>query len=293
MVLPAGPTNPMMPTTLVNVTAPYRAVVFDQWGVLHNGSVPYAGAVEAIEHLAAQGKILAVLSNSGKRAAPNAQRIAAMGLPTERFAHVMTSGEAFWQDCQSGRVSPGRLLPIVAKPGDFELWNHGLNLHRSESVQDATSVLLMGLPEGTDGRAQMEILDEARACDLPLYCTNPDRGSPRADGLVQLSPGALARRFQESGGTVTYYGKPHPPIFEALSLAMGAAPQETLMVGDSLEHDIAGAAAVGWRTAFVMGGLHADAFHNAEPSETLRALAAAHGSPIPDFVISRLASPGA
>ena len=47
------------------------------------------------------------------------------------------------------------------------------------------------------------------------------------------------------------FAKPSPRVFAFLAkrlAALGIAPHETLMVGDSLENDIAPAAAAGWRT---------------------------------------------
>ena len=47
------------------------------------------------------------------------------------------------------------------------------------------------------------------------------------------------------------FAKPSPRVFATLSeklAALGIAPHETLMVGDSLENDIIPAAAAGWRT---------------------------------------------
>ncbi|MDG2069494.1 MAG: TIGR01459 family HAD-type hydrolase, partial [Paracoccaceae bacterium] len=41
--------------------------MFDQWGVLHNGTAPYSGAIDCLANLANSGLTLAVLSNSGKR----------------------------------------------------------------------------------------------------------------------------------------------------------------------------------------------------------------------------------
>lgn len=283
----------LTPTALVEVASAFQAIVFDQWGVLHNGSAPYPGAAEAIEALAAGGKTLAVLSNSGKRAEPNAQRIAAMGLPAQHFGHVMTSGEAFWQDCAAGKVTTGQLLPFTAKAGDFEAWRGDLDVRQAAWIGEAAAVLLMGLPEGTDGTAQRTLLKEALASSLPLYCTNPDRGSPRADGAIQLSPGALAHEYEDAGGKVTFYGKPHRPVFDALTEVLGIEPSDILMVGDSLEHDIAGGAAAGWKTAFVMGGLHADAFIGRDVNTALVALTREHASPRPDYLISRLAETGA
>lgn len=44
------------------------------------------------------------------------------------------------------------------------------------------------------------------------------------------------------------YGKPHPAIFQAALAALGARPEETAMLGDRLDRDIAGAGALGIRT---------------------------------------------
>ncbi|MBV6657961.1 MAG: TIGR01459 family HAD-type hydrolase [Devosiaceae bacterium] len=285
----------LTPTTLLAIAAPFKAVVFDQWGVLHDGRDAYAGAAQAIEALAAQGKALAVLSNSGKRAAPNAKRIADIGLPAHHFGQVMTSGEAFWQDHAAGRLSLGLVYAITAKPGDFSVWSGTLNIKEASSIDDASAIVLMGLPEGSDGSHEMALLHGARERGLPLICTNPDRGSPRPGGLVQIAPGALAHAYKDAGGDVTFYGKPHLPVFAALQHALGVRAEEILMVGDSLEHDVAGGAGAGWKTAFVMGGLHATAFvdPDAEPANAaLRELADAHRAPLPDFMIHHLADPG-
>lgn len=274
---------------LMAVAGQCDAIVFDQWGVLHNGSQPYPGAIDAVEELAKAGKKLAVLSNSGKRSEPNRQRIAAMGLPADAFDHVMTSGEAFWHDCAKAHIPYKSFLPITAKIGDAKFWGNGLSLSWASTVEEADAVLLMGLPEGGDGHEERALLSQARTKGLPLYCTNPDRGSPRADGVVQLSPGALAHDYQDAGGEVVFYGKPHRPVFDALIDALGTAPSSTLMVGDSLEHDIAGGASAGWKTAFVMSGLHAAAFDNRDPIEITARLAQDYASPLPDFLIGNLA----
>ena len=79
----------------------FDVAVLDQWGVLHNGSVPYPHAAEAIALLQERGKHIVILSNSGKRSAINLERIADMGLPTEHISDVVTSGEALRDDLLS------------------------------------------------------------------------------------------------------------------------------------------------------------------------------------------------
>ena len=76
-------------------------------------------------------------------------------------------------------------------------------------------------------------------------------------GMMIEAPGVLARRYAALGGRVFYHGKPYPAIYRSCLDALDCAPQRVLAVGDSMEHDIAGAARVGLRSALVAGGIHA------------------------------------
>jgi len=268
---------------LAEIADAYDVLVFDQWGVLHNGAVAYPGALACITRL--QGRVLAVLSNSGKRGAPNAQRIAAMGFEPESFRRVMTSGEALWRDIERGRVPQRRFFPIERQPGDAAAWAAGLDISLCE-LEDAEAVLLMGLPDASTLDEWEPVLSSALALGLPVHCSNPDRKSPRAGGEV-ISPGAIAFHYVDMGGEVSFYGKPHGPVFEALEAALPG--RRYLMVGDSLEHDIAGASGAGWDSVFVTGGLYRERFAAQDVAETLASLAAEISTPLPTYVIGELA----
>ena len=266
---------------LAEIAPRYQAIVFDQWGVLHNGSSAYPGAIEALASLSQRGNTrLCVLSNSGKRAEINAQRIRQMGFSTA-FELVMTSGEALWCDAPQGRC----FYAIERDQGDASVWAQGLDISLTADINTAQAVLLMGLPDGEHEDA-IAALARAEALSLPVYCSNPDRASPRAEGLV-VSPGELAHRYQARGGEVFFYGKPHLPVFTAVQKTLGV--ERLLMVGDSLEHDIAGAHAAGWDSVLVQGGLYAQAFAESRTSTNsdavLRELARAAHSPLPTYHI--------
>ncbi|MGD1886396.1 MAG: TIGR01459 family HAD-type hydrolase [Cohaesibacteraceae bacterium] len=277
------------PTSLLEVADPYEVIVLDQWGVLHNGSTPYPGAARALNALASSGKRLAVLSNSGKRAAPNAKRIADIGLPIDDIELTMTSGEACWQDYRDGKRKGKKLLAITGRPGDALAWADGLDVSITDTLETAEAVLLMGIPEGSKAQAEQAVLDDAFQRGLPVVCTNPDRASPRADGVLQVSPGTLAHAYEDRGGDVIFYGKPHRPVFERLLQSLGARAEHCLMVGDSMEHDIAGAQGIGMASAFVTSGLHASEFEGITDASALAgAIASAQGLLPPDHVINRL-----
>lgn len=274
--------------TLLDIAPRFDAIVLDQWGVLHDGTTPYAGAINALLALRRAGTRLAVLSNSGKRAEANMARIAAMGFAPDLFDLVMTSGEALWRDIHRGAVPERVFCPIEAATQDARRWADGLGITLVDDPVNAEAVLLMGLPDQGSSRAAT-VMQQALDEKLPVYCTNPDRASPRAGGVTVASPGALAHDYVQAGGRAIYYGKPYAPVFAAVAKALDVMPAHLLMVGDSFEHDIAGGAAAGWSTAFVQGGLHAAAFADAaDPLHTVQTLCRTQGCPLPDFTLSTL-----
>lgn len=279
--------NPMTQVihTLASEASAYDAIVFDQWGVLHNGEAPYPHAVACIAALKAQGAVMAVLSNSGKRAAPNAARIAGMGFERAHFTQVMSSGEALWLDISRGLVEERCFFPIERAPGDARIWAEGLDLTLTDDIEAAEAVLLMGLPDGSILDDWQDRLAQIHRRDLTVFCTNPDKASPRGDEYV-ISPGVLAFAYKNMGGAVRFYGKPHAPIFDALQAELGTS--RILMVGDSLEHDIAGAHHVGWDSVLIQGGLYARAFAEGEDDLVLAQLTQDKATAPPTYRMEQL-----
>ena len=81
-------------TSILDVADTYDAIVFDQFGVLHDGTSAYPNAIRALDALRQTKCQLAVLTNSGKRSDLNRARITSMGFHTDTFAQVMSSGAA-------------------------------------------------------------------------------------------------------------------------------------------------------------------------------------------------------
>ena len=95
---------------------------------------------------------------------------------------------------------------------------------------------------------------------LPLVVANPDLVTVGGeDGLLPM-PGTLASWYSEMPGAGPIYlmGKPSLVVYETLAELTKASKSETVAVGDSLEHDVNGAAAYGIDVVFVCGGIHAE-----------------------------------
>jgi len=71
----------------------FDGFILDQWGVLHDGTRPYPGAVECLQRLHEAGKRIVVLSNSGKRDAENLRLMAKMGFAAGLLDRFVSAGE--------------------------------------------------------------------------------------------------------------------------------------------------------------------------------------------------------
>lgn len=241
----------------------YDGLLVDQYGVLHDGMRPYPGAADALAAWRAMGKRCIVLSNSGKRAAYNAARLASFGLGPMHYDLVMSSGEFTHQMLLSRAEPPWRDLgprACALMADDAIEMLHGLPVQVVATPQQADFLLLISLPEATPLATFDDWLAQALSRRLPLVCANPDLLRLTAQGL-QPAPGALAQRYAERGGEVIWVGKPHPLIYAACIQHMaGWGATRLLAVGDSLAHDVQGAAGAGLSACFIAHGLYARAF---------------------------------
>lgn len=274
----------------------YEAFILDQWGVLHDGAAPYPGVIEVLGRLKSRGKAIVLLSNSGRRAGFSGERLRRMGFDTTGFAAVVTSGEATWQLMHRRPGPPwdrlGRRCVLLTHLGDRGVVQ-GLDTEVVDRAEDADFIFASGMEPGQTVESLRPLAEAGVARGLPVVCSNPDIVAV-SQGALATAPGAFAALYREMGGTVHYVGKPHRPIYQACLDALPGVDQRAIVcVGDSLEHDIAGAAGVGLDSAFVMqGGIHAAEFAPeygpAVWAERLDDLAARYGGARPTWALPRL-----
>ncbi len=89
----------------------------------------------------------------------------------------------------------------------------------------------------------------------PFIATNADVTFPTPQGLVPGVGAILACIEAATSVKPHVVGKPAPDIYEIAMARMGVTPEETLVVGDRLETDIAGAQTLGCHTALVLSGV--------------------------------------
>lgn len=90
---------------------------------------------------------------------------------------------------------------------------------------------------------------------VPFIGTNPDRTIPVPDGLNPGAGSILAALQAATDVEPILIGKPKPVMYQAALEWMQVSPENTLVVGDRLETDIAGAQEIGCRTGLVLSGV--------------------------------------
>jgi HAD superfamily hydrolase (TIGR01459 family) len=249
---------------LREIAALYDGFILDLWGVLHDGSAPLPGVVDALTRLKDQGKQLAVLSNAPRRAALVEARMNEIGLARGLYDFVHSSGEDAWQHLQrrddAFYAGLGRRCYHIGPRRDDNMLE-GVALERVADIALAEFILNTGPGDWDETVAQYEpLLQAAKARDLPMVCANPDLVVV-SQGKRAICAGAVAERYAALGGRVRWHGKPFPPVYEVCFAALGIADRRRILaVGDSLHTDIAGANAVGVDSLLVTGGIHAEEF---------------------------------
>jgi HAD superfamily hydrolase (TIGR01459 family) len=239
----------------------YAAWLVDIWGVMHNGRRAFPAAVAATRAFRQRGGIVVLLSNSPRPSPSVQEQLRHLGVPDDAYDATVTSGDLTRHELgkHAGasvyHLGPERDRPIF----------HGLPV-KLGPAGGAELIVCSGLFDDEtetpdDYAGQLQAL---AARKLPMICANPDHMVERGDDLVYCA-GALAALYERAGGNVIYAGKPYAPIY-LLALEMIAelagreVPRsEVLAIGDGVNTDIAGAAALGLGSVFVASGLHVPA----------------------------------
>ena len=313
-------TTPVQIRGLNEIASRYDLILFDQFGVMHDGRAPLPHAIDTLRQLHEKNKKVVVLSNSSNRAGKALQRLHRMGFVS--VDKILTSGELAWSHLNSKHRGSrccwvtwasfredSYLADLGMTPSDIDtadlLLLHGSQVIVGDRVDQP--IQLDSMNSGVIDDAVDSVLSRAAERGIPVVCANMDHTAVLANGALAYMPGTLLERYHQLGGkAATSFGKPQLQFFEA-ALDMGYGPSQTqlqkkqreirtLHIGDSLLHDIAGAAAANIDSLLVtQHGVHKQALHPDNSSEETTALlmrvcdeADRLSAPRPTFVIEEL-----
>ncbi len=261
---------------LAQIAHSYDALFVDLWGCLHNGVEPFADAVTALQAYRAQGGKVLLLTNSPRPRASVKRQLARIGVPTDTYDEIASSGDAAQITLSAGVV--GRKVYHLGPDHDLSFFtdeNGPINVERVP-LKDAEGIVCTGLFDDlteTPDDYRLTILD-GKTRGLKMLCANPDISVDLGDKRIFCS-GAIAQAYTQAGGTSLYFGKPHSPIYQLAYARLAAISarridnDRILCIGDGINTDIRGGVAEDLDTLFITGGLAATQISetNGKPDE--------------------------
>lgn len=262
----------------------YDYFIIDQWGVLHNGKVPYPGVIECLQNLKNAGKCLILLSNSSKRKSSSIKGLAKVGIDPSLFFDIVTSGELGFQQLSYVSSKWGKKFFVFGNGDDDASYieSAGCEISMSDHATAALARGTFSIWNGKDNEIQYKTaaelmanvdpwLAKLAARNIPLLVTNPDFSRP---GNNDPMPGLIGAKYEKLGQKVEYIGKPYNDVYSECLVVINRHIMEThkkeyskiendsdlksriCCVGDSLDHDILGAKRTGLDSLWTINGVH-------------------------------------
>ncbi len=281
-----------------DISDSYMGFIIDQWGVLHNGEKVYPDVIECLAELKRRKKQIIILSNSGKRAEENKKRLKKLGITPDLYDVILTSGEMTWQGLKNQDHGVfqklGKKMFLISRGGDTSIVED-LDIELVDSPDEADFLLISGsdAPEKTLEDYE-PLLRKGVRKQIPALCANPDSLGVMGSQNI-MGAGTIARRYQDFGGVVHYIGKPHQPIFQECAMMLqkhDIYPGQTIVIGDSMTHDIWGGHAMNIDTCLVRTGLHSASFKGvkspADVDKALSLLSKQYNNVLPKYMVGHL-----
>ena len=246
-----------------DISDSYNGFLIDQWGTLHNGKEPLPGVVDTLQNLKSRGKQIILISNSGKRATHDHNRLNDIGIDDILFDHIVTSAEVMWHHLNDSELNNyGQSCFLLNRLGDIGAVEGLETITVIDDIEAADFILLTGsdAPNKTLDNYYNDILKKASRRHLKMLCANPEKTITIGKENF-MGSGEIAKQYESYGGVVHYIGKPHPSIFQyALGLFEDIYPSQICVIGDSLATDMRGARNLDLDCALIAEGVHKGSF---------------------------------
>ncbi len=251
----------------------YTTYLIDLDGVVYRGEEIIPGAREFVDWLNAhQKKYLFLTNNSFASETQVLEKLARLGITTSS-SHVLGAGQAAVQNI--ARRFPGGNVYVVGERPLFELVREYKLRVANEDTQPV-DVVLVGLDRNFNYTTLTQAV-QAVLTGATFVTINRDSLLPIAGSLI---PGCGTMAAAIEAGSSTHpemVGKPQPTLLQEGMRLLNSTPEETVMIGDSLDTDILAGKAAGTHTLFVLSG-----------KDTLKTLTKSEVKP--EFVYENLAT---
>lgn len=250
-----------------------KSLILDMDGVIWRADAPIGDLPVIFDRIRERGlKFVFATNNGTKTSEQYVSRLKNLGVQVEPW-QIITSAQAL-SYALTQRFPRGSKIFMIGGDGVRKaLEESGYEILTVENAPAAEAVVM-----GIDSEITFQKMSEATYLvrrGIPFYATNPDKTFPTPRGEIPGAGAWYSVIVTATGIEPVVAGKPFPFLMELALEKLGTSKEETLVVGDRLETDIAGGQAVGCPTAVVLSGV-----------STLEQ--ANNWKPAPDFIVGNL-----
>jgi len=243
-----------------------KSLILDMDGVLWKDSNPIGDLPAIFGRIRLRGLKVVFATNNGTRTPEQyIERLAGFGVQAETWQVVTSSLVVAELLARRFALTPvpsltqrergeGVRVFAIGEEGVMKaLREKGFALLPVEEAEKAQAVVM-----GIDRQINYNKMREAALLvrrGLPFYATNPDKTFPTPRGEIPGAGAWVSVIVTATGVEPIYAGKPAPYLLDLARERLGTAKEETLVVGDRLETDIAGGQAAGCPVALVLSGV--------------------------------------
>jgi 4-nitrophenyl phosphatase len=230
-----------------------KALIIDMDGVIWRGDAPIGDLAATFKRIREHGLKFVFATNNGTRTSEQyATRLQSFGVNVEPW-QVITSAQAAAHGLAQ-KFPRGTKVFMIGEAGvQLALEERGFEILSIENAPQAQAVVL-----GIDRQINFQKMAEATLLvrrGVPFYATNPDKTFPTPRGEIPGAGAWYSVIVTASGIEPIVAGKPFPFLMELALEKLKTGREETLVVGDRLETDIAAGQAAGCPTALVLSGV--------------------------------------
>ena len=231
-----------------------KALILDMDGVLWRDSMPIGDLPAIFARIRERGLKVALATNNATRTIDeHLDKIAGFGVRLEPWQIISSAAAA--ANVLSKDFPNGGAVFIVGENGiQRALEERGF----TSIIDPDDETMPVAVVGGIDRAITYQKLRRATLhirAGIPFYGTNPDKSFPTPEGLIPGAGAILASIEAATDVKPIIIGKPEPAMMYMALEKLGTTPEETLVVGDRLETDIAAGQAARCKTALVLSGV--------------------------------------
>ena len=230
-----------------------KALILDMDGVIWKADAPIGDLPSTFKRIRERGlKFVFATNNGTKTPEEYQQKLAELGVDIDA-SQVVTSamGIAFML---AQKYPRGTKIFMIGEDGiRVALEEKGFEILSVENAPQAQA-FVMGIDRSINFQKVAEATLLVRA-GIPFYTTNTDKTFPTPRGEIPGSGAWISVIQTATNVEPIIAGKPFPFLMELSLEKLGTSKEETLVVGDRLETDIAAGQSVGCPTALVLSGV--------------------------------------